>query len=135
MSFIKFLQRMYKTYSVHVHVYTCMYIHVYMYKYPRTCTCIYMHVQCICTHGIVPYDVIHVHSYPRSVPFISDDVVICQLRVIEAHPSMGQTTHIVVVESGILCGLVEALQCGPERGERERNERQGGEGLTKEFEA
>ena len=36
---------------------------------------------------------------------------------------MGQSTHIVVVESSILSGLIETLQCGPgEEGVERRRE-------------
>ena len=64
------------------------------------------------------------------LPFVSDEVVIGKLGLVEGHPCMGQPAHIVIVLSSILCCLVQTLQCGPgevegEEGREERSEERG----------
>ena len=77
-------------------------------------TCSY-HQQGIgtCTHVHMYMHTVHVCRACSDLPFISDEVVLSELGQVVGHPGMGQPSHIVVVLSGILCGLVQALQCGP----------------------
>ena len=48
------------------------------------------------------------------VPLIPDEVVFSELGQVVAHPGVRQTSHVVVVDSGVLCRLVQTLQCCPD---------------------
>lgn len=63
----------------------------------------------------------------QHVPFVANQVVVCDLGEVEAHPGVREPTHVVVVDASVLRGLVERLESGPGGGEGGREEGREGE--------